>query len=97
MNARNYWTLSTEDRNTIKRDVQTVLPMRKEDFEGIYHENGTCGARYDCGQAGVVLAYDIFSPEVATWFCAECWKWANEDMPADFLTIVEDKREGDNE
>ena len=93
MSTRDYWTLPTAGKQTIKQDVQTAPPMRKEDFEGIYNKDGTCGARYDCGKPDVVLAYDVFSPEVAMWFCEDCWEWINEDMPDDWLTIVEDKRE----
>lgn len=58
-------------------------------FDYIYHENKTCGARYDCGLPGVVLAYDEFSPECATWFCKNCWEYFSV-IP--FLAIAEDRR-----
>lgn len=58
-------------------------------FDTIYNSDRTCAGRYDCGKPGVVLAYDEFSPEVATWFCEDCWEDFNI-VP--FLTIVEDKR-----
>jgi hypothetical protein len=71
------------------------VPEKKtaQDFDYIFNEDGTCGYRYDCGAQGVVLAYDEFNPESATWFCADCWTFICEDpfLPC-FLTIVEDMR-----
>jgi hypothetical protein len=60
------------------------------DFEYIYNPDGTCAARYDCGKPGVVLAYDEFSPECATWFCSEHWEELGIATP--MFVIVEDKR-----
>src|SRR5260221_6782700 len=64
-----------------------------QDFDYIYNPDSTCAGRYDCGAPGVVLAYDEFSPEGATWFCSDCWEEIGGDpfLPS-FLTIVEDKR-----
>ena len=67
-------------------------PQTAADFEAIYYANGYCGADWQCSGKGVVLAYDAFSPECATWFCAECWREYEEDG-FDWLTIVEDRRE----
>ena len=61
-----------------------------QDFDYIYNDDGTCGARWDCGKPGVILAYDDFSPETATWFCGECWEDLGIATP--MFTIVEDKR-----
>ena len=60
------------------------------DFDYIYNADGTCGARYDCGKPGVVLAYDDFNPETATWFCEDCWEELGIATP--MFIIVEDKR-----
>jgi len=65
--------------------------MKPSDFEEIYYPDGTCTNWY-CGKPGVVLAYDDFSPEVAHWFCEQCWQEVNELV--DFLDVVEDKRKG---
>lgn len=66
--------------------------LKASDFEYIYNADGTCGARWDCGKPGVVLAYDDFSPEVALWFCEECWQ-AESDCEFSFVNIVvEDRR-----
>jgi len=64
-----------------------------DNFDYIFNDDGTCGARWDCGKPGVILAYDDFSPESATWFCSDCWEEIDGDpfVPS-FLTIVEDKR-----
>jgi hypothetical protein len=69
-------------------------PIIVQIFDYIYNPDGTCGARWDCSEPGVVLAYDEFSPETATWFCAEHWEFFGEDpfVPS-FLIIVEDKRQ----
>ena len=66
------------------------MTEKASDFAYIYNADGTCGARWDCGKPGVVLAYDDFSPEGATWFCEECWE--DFQFPVPFLTIVEDRR-----
>jgi len=71
------------------------FPTRAEDFEAIYHADGTC-TYWDCGQPGVVLAYDDFSPEVAQWFCPECWNEIDGDVVG-LLIIIEDKRKADLE
>ena len=61
-------------------------------FEYIFNADGTCGARFDCSNPGVILAYDEFNPETATWFCEECWQ-EEEDSLYNFCTeIVEDRR-----
>ncbi len=44
-----------------------------ESFTYIYNRDGTC-SMWDCGQSGVVLAWDSFSPEEAHWFCLRHWK-----------------------
>ena len=67
-------------------------PKKVSDFDrrDIFNYDGTCAARWDCGKPGVVLAYDDFNPECATWFCSECWEDFAIAQP--MLTIVEDKR-----
>jgi len=37
-----------------------AFPTKREDFEAIYHADGTC-THWHCGKPGVVLAYDSFS------------------------------------
>ncbi len=65
--------------------------MQRSDFEYIYHEDGRC-TNWWCGKPGVVLAYDSFSPEIAHWFCTECWQqYLDDDIP--FLEVIEDHRE----
>ena len=59
------------------------------EFDYIYNADGTCGAHWACHKPGVVLAYDDFSPESATWFCDDCWQ-DFEDCP--WLVIAQDKR-----
>jgi hypothetical protein len=59
------------------------------DFEAVYYPDGTCNI-YPCGCPGVILAYDTFCPEVALWFCAECWNDLGIATP--MFTIVQDKR-----
>lgn len=65
--------------------------MNKEDFEYIIYPDSTCGICLERAP-GVVLAYDEFSPEGATWFCAECWPYFEELEELSLLVIVEDKR-----
>lgn len=65
-------------------------PHTAADFEAIYYPSGQCGADWQCSNRGVVLAYDAFSPETATWFCEQCWEEATAEV--DWLTIVEDRR-----
>ena len=60
------------------------------DFDYIYNDDGTCGARYDCFKPGVILAYDDFNPEWAMWFCEDDWDDLGIAEP--LFTIVEDKR-----
>lgn len=64
------------------------MPRRKtiRAFDAIYNEDGTC-TDWECGEDGVVLAYDSFSPEVAHWFCAYHWTEYEE-----IFTVVEDHR-----
>lgn len=66
-------------------------PKSASDFKYIWNPDGTCGAYFGCFKPGVVLAYDDFSPETATWFCGECWEDLGIAQP--MLTIVEDKRQ----
>ncbi len=69
-----------------------TFPTKAEDFEYIYNANGTCTIWY-CGRQGVILAYDTFSPEVAHWFCQDCWdEMEGDDLPA-FMDIIEDRRQ----
>jgi hypothetical protein len=70
--------------------MTTHTPQRASDFEAIYYPDGTCtvfDGTADCRKPGVVLAYDVFSPEVGMWFCAKCWP----DFEG-LCEIVEDKR-----
>jgi hypothetical protein len=66
-------------------------PQTTADFEAIYYPDGQCAAVWQCSNRGVVLAYDPFSPEVAMWFCEQCWQEYEQDG-FDWLTIVEDRR-----
>lgn len=59
------------------------------DFDYIYYPDGTCGV-CDSRKSGVVLAYDEFSPEGATWFCDDCWEDLGIVQP--MFMIVEDRR-----
>ncbi len=68
--------------------MEAQRPTSAADFTSIYRPDGTCGARWYCNAAGVVLAYDLFAPHVGTWFCATHWQ---EDT-MDWLVIVEDRR-----
>ncbi|HZU00881.1 MAG TPA: helix-turn-helix domain-containing protein [Ktedonobacteraceae bacterium] len=56
------------------------------DFDVIYWPDGTCTIG-NCGEKGVILAYDTFSPEIGMWFCEACWE---EFEP--LMDIVEDRR-----
>ncbi len=62
------------------------MRKRREDFDSLYNEDGTCH-QWDCGKQGVILAYDDFNPEVALWFCLRHWNEEDE-----WLEIVEDRR-----
>lgn len=42
-------------------------------FDFIYDPDGTCHY-WACSQPGVVLAYDVFSPEGGFWFCTRHWE-----------------------
>ena len=46
---------------------------------------------WDCGEEGVVLAFDDFSPECAHWFCEFHWQEYKE-----IFRLVEDHRKSKN-
>ena len=73
------------------KHCQCEKQPKASDFEHIWNSDGTCGARWDCDKPGVILAYDDFSPETATWFCSDCWDDLGIATP--MFTIVEDKRQ----
>ncbi len=70
--------------------MTTNPPQHASDFEAIYWTDGSCGvasSQGDCHQPAVVLGYDVFSPEIGTWFCSEHWPEFEQ-----MITIVEDRR-----
>lgn len=70
--------------------MTTNPPQHASDFEAIYWPNSSCGvasSQGDCHQPGVVLGYDVFSPEIGTWFCLK--HWPEFEM---IYSIVEDRR-----